>query len=427
MQNEELRLAQDALEQSRDRYARLFERSAGRLRHPQLRRCASFEPIAPRQRCCAPGGLKRWSDGGSHCSCATTTCRLFQRALARVLQRQGPQTVELRLHNEGSAPVWATMEMALTAAEDGAASCHVAISDIGERVRLQESRARLAALVESSDDAIVGRDLDGIVTSWNHAAERLFGLSAEQALGLTMDGLVPATRHGEETDLLRRLRRGEHIHHFESERIVRDGSPRALSISLSPVRNGQGQVTGSAMIARDVSQRRRAEEALSQRLRQLEMLSHAGQSLIMGELAELPLRGDLFERVREAVGCDVHMIYTLDDDRHHAALALFARPAGADAGPAELGADRGFAIRPGRATQGPPGGERPATQRRAGGARVARGGGALLRRLPAAGARPGLWRCRLRLDHLRPLPRQRRAWSYAPCATRCRRCSSARG
>ena len=317
MQNEELRTAQGALEQSRNSYARLYDEAP-----------VGFVTLGPEMRilranrsAAALLGVNRSDElTGRRLALFVRQADLplYQRALARVLQRRGPQKTELRLRTDAAAPVWVSMEMVLVAAEDGGGSnCHVALSDIGERVRLQESRARLAAIVESSDDAIVGRDLDGIVTSWNQAAERLFGPSAEQAIGSTMDTLIPERRRAEEVDLLRRLRRGEQVHHFESERLVRDGSARTLSISMSPVRNRHGQIVGSSLIARDVTQRRRAEEALSQRLRQLEVLSHAGQSLIMGDLAELPLRNDLFDRVREAVGCNVHLIYTLDADGAH--------------------------------------------------------------------------------------------------------------
>jgi PAS domain S-box-containing protein len=316
MQNEELRSAQDSLEQSRNSYARLFDEApVGFVTlNPDLRIVRANPAAAALVRMQRAHELV-----GRRLALFVRPedLPLYQRALARVLQRRGPQKAELRLQTDGAAPVWVSMEMVLTAAEDGGFNCHVALSDIGERIRLQESRARLAAIVESSDDAIVGRDLDGIVTSWNQAAERLFGPSEEQAIGSTMDTLIPQRRRDEEVDLLRRLRRGEHIHHFESERIVRDGSAHTLSISMSPLRNSQGQVIGSSLIARDVSHRRRAEEALSQRLRQLEVLSHAGQSLIMGDLIELPLRNDLFDRVREAVGCDVHLIYTLAADGAH--------------------------------------------------------------------------------------------------------------
>jgi PAS domain S-box-containing protein len=121
------------------------------------------------------------------------------------------------------------------------------------------AQARLAAIVESSDDAIVSKTLDGIITSWNGAAERLFGHSAEEATGRSILLIVPPERHGEEAQILRRLRGGERLEHFETQRLHKDGHRLEVSLTVSPVRGPSGAIVGVSKIARDVSERKRVE------------------------------------------------------------------------------------------------------------------------------------------------------------------------
>jgi PAS domain S-box-containing protein len=186
--------------------------------------------------------------------------------------------------------------------------------DVTERVRLQEGMARLAAIVSSSDDAIISRDPEGRVTSWNEAATRMFGLSAREILGSTMDALVPPERRNEEAQMLRTLRAGERIAQVETERLTASGARLPLSITLSPVRNAAGMLIGSAMIARDIGDRVRSDAALRLRLRQLDALSYAGHALILGKNDPVPLQRELFERVGAAVGSELQLNYALADD-----------------------------------------------------------------------------------------------------------------
>lgn len=122
--------------------------------------------------------------------------------------------------------------------------------------------ARLAAIVDSSDDAIVSKDLDGTITSWNPAAERLFGYTPEEAVGRSIRIIIPADRQSEEDEVLRRIRLGERVDHFETVRQRKDGSFIDISLTVSPIRDRTGQVVGASKIARDITERRRAEEAL---------------------------------------------------------------------------------------------------------------------------------------------------------------------
>ena len=129
-----------------------------------------------------------------------------------------------------------------------------------EREQLERDARRLAAIVDSSDDAIVSKDLDGIVTSWNAAAESMFGFTAEEMIGQSIRRLIPAERQPEEDEVLGRIRRGERVHHYETIRRRKDGTLFPVSLSVSPIRDERGTVVGASKIARDISDRRRAEE-----------------------------------------------------------------------------------------------------------------------------------------------------------------------
>lgn len=122
--------------------------------------------------------------------------------------------------------------------------------------------ARLAAIVESSDDAIVGKDLDGTITSWNAGAERIYGYSAREALGRPIAFLAPPERAGEIATILERLRKGEHIDHFKTRRLRKDGREIVVSVSISPVRDAAGKVIAASAIARDITEQERLEGLL---------------------------------------------------------------------------------------------------------------------------------------------------------------------
>jgi len=122
----------------------------------------------------------------------------------------------------------------------------------------------MAAIVESSDDAIVTKDLNGIITSWNNSAERLFGYTAEEAIGKPVAMLVPADRHNEEPGILARLRRGERIDHYETVRRHKDGTLRDISLTVSPVKDEHGTIVGASKVARDITNRKRMERELRQ-------------------------------------------------------------------------------------------------------------------------------------------------------------------
>jgi PAS domain S-box-containing protein len=136
----------------------------------------------------------------------------------------------------------------------------------------QDPAAVLAAVVTSAHDAIVSKTLDGVVTSWNRAAEVMFGYAAAEAVGRSITIIIPPERLHEEADILSRLRRGESIGHFETERMRKDGRRLPVSLTVSPVRDRDGRIVGISKIARDISERRRAEHALSVVVERLDAL-----------------------------------------------------------------------------------------------------------------------------------------------------------
>jgi PAS domain S-box-containing protein len=135
--------------------------------------------------------------------------------------------------------------------------------------------ARLAAIVESTDDAIVSKTLDGIITSWNPAAERIFGYTPSEAIGRHITLIIPSDKHGEEEEVLARLRRGERVDHFDTVRRHRDGHLVDVSLTISPVRAPDGTIVGASKIARDVTDRKRAEEERTFLLREAQSANRA--------------------------------------------------------------------------------------------------------------------------------------------------------
>jgi PAS domain S-box-containing protein len=132
--------------------------------------------------------------------------------------------------------------------------------DITARKKAEVVARRLAAIVESSDDAIVSKDLNGIIATWNPGAERLFGYTAEEIIGKPVTILIPSDRYDEEPAILERLRQGERVDHFETVRQRKDGSLVDISLTVSPVKSTDGKVVGASKIARDISERKAAQE-----------------------------------------------------------------------------------------------------------------------------------------------------------------------
>jgi two-component system cell cycle sensor histidine kinase/response regulator CckA len=155
--------------------------------------------------------------------------------------------------------------------------------DVTDRVAAQEVTTRLAAIVSSSNDAIIGKQLDGTITSWNAAAERIFGYTAAEMIGRSVYTLIPAELHGSEHEALGRVARGEPVEFSEAERIRSDGRRIFIDLSVSPIRDSSGQVVGASSIKRDITEQRRIRAALaaeSARSKDLAQALDASQAMV---------------------------------------------------------------------------------------------------------------------------------------------------
>jgi PAS domain S-box-containing protein len=147
--------------------------------------------------------------------------------------------------------------------------------DVSQRRRAEQDKQRLAAIVDSSEDAIISKDLRGIIRSWNHGAEQLYGYSKGEVIGKSIALVIPPHLRDEESSILDRLVRGERIEHFETTRMRKDGTLVSISLTISPVRNARGGVVGASTIARDITERKRAELDLAEQTLQLALAESA--------------------------------------------------------------------------------------------------------------------------------------------------------
>jgi PAS domain S-box-containing protein len=227
------------------------------------------------------------------------------------------------------------------------------LRDLGGRERADRAARRLAAIVESSDDAIVSKDLNGIVMSWNRAAEQMFGYTAEEMIGESIRRIIPADRQNEEDQVLEQVRRGQKVDHFETIRRRKDGSEVNISLTVSPIVSAAGVVVGASKIARDISARKTIEEerarllALTRAAAAITERLNAVGSVVASELdrgrivqavtdeATAGIGADFgafFYNVTDPESGDAYLLYTLSgadkeafrDFPHPRATALFA-------------------------------------------------------------------------------------------------------
>jgi PAS domain S-box-containing protein len=158
----------------------------------------------------------------------------------------------------------------------------VILRDVTERVRAEAAREHLAAVVDSSDDAIISKDLNGTIKTWNRGAETVFGYSASEVVGKPMLMFIPPERVSEESEILARIRRGESVEHFETVRVRKDGKKIDISATISPIRDGGGAIVGASKIARDITERKQAESRLAG---QAEELSRQAEELLRSQQA----------------------------------------------------------------------------------------------------------------------------------------------
>jgi PAS domain S-box-containing protein len=168
-----------------------------------------------------------------------------------------------------------------------------AIRDVTDRKKADELRFQLAAIVDSSDDAIIGKTLEGTIVSWNKGAERIFGYTAEEMVGKPISMLIPPGRVGEEPEIMERLKKGDRVEPFETVRRRKDGQNIDASVTISPIHDSRGNVVGASKVARDITDRRRAEEALARAKEAAETASREFEAFSYSVAHDLraPLRG----------------------------------------------------------------------------------------------------------------------------------------
>jgi PAS domain S-box-containing protein len=162
---------------------------------------------------------------------------------------------------------------------DGPPSFAAFVRDITARVKAAETNARLASIIAFSDDAIASKNLEGIIASWNPGAERLFGYSAQEAVGRPMAMLIPPERSDEEPAILARIARGETTDHFETVRVRKDGRKIDVSVTISPIRDSQGHIIGASKIARDITDRKLGEAKVQAQLARLNLLQQITRAI----------------------------------------------------------------------------------------------------------------------------------------------------
>lgn len=195
--------------------------------------------------------------------------------------------------------------------------------DITARKKAEEATGHLAAIVTSSDDAIVSKNLDGIITTWNKSAERIFGYSAEEAIGKHITLLIPPERHQEEVDILARLRRGERVDHFHTVRRRKDGTLLDVSLTISPVRDSAGRVVGASKVARDITAQIRTEQALRESEERFRALSESLDAEVRLRTAELERRSaDVLRQSEQLRSLSVRLLQVQDQERRRVAREL---------------------------------------------------------------------------------------------------------
>ena len=181
----------------------------------------------------------------------------------------------------------------------------------------------LAAIVDSSDDAIISKSLDGVITSWNKSAERIFGYTADEAIGKDITLIVPPERRNEEAEILERLRRGERINRLQTVRTAKDGARISVSLTISPVRNGAGRAIGASTVARDVTAQRRAEERERHLMAQSVAAAQTLDAQVRARTREVEARNaEVLRQAAQLRELSWRLLRTQDDERRHIAREL---------------------------------------------------------------------------------------------------------
>ena len=285
-QNAELRRAQEELELSRNTYAELYDFAPvgyftfnvrGLIREVNLtgaqllgaeRRKLTNKPFS---------GFIADADGRE----------VYSDHLKKVLQRQGMQRCEIRLtRNDGTMVHGQLQSVAVNSlkSKGGYVLCSIVDGTVGKQ--MEEERARLAMIVESSQDAIFSVSLDNVIRNWNRGAEIIFGYSASEIIGSQVFKIIPPELYHERSEILRKILSCEHVEHFETTRIRKDGSQIYVSITTSPLLNAYGKIIGNSVIARDVTERRTMEDIIKHQAHHDSLTKLPNRLLFMNSLSQ---------------------------------------------------------------------------------------------------------------------------------------------
>jgi PAS domain S-box-containing protein len=191
-----------------------------------------------------------------------------------LLRSWSPQVIEKRYVRPDGTYVWVSNNVSIINDKSGKPKSILAISiDITERVKWEAEQSRLAAIVNSSEDAIVSKDLDGIVTSWNKAAERIYGWKAEEIIGKSKAVVIPSDLPNELPTILERIKTGKPIEHYETFRLRKNGERFDVDVTVSPLKDVAGHIVGASTIARDISERKRTERELQRKQEEVRALN----------------------------------------------------------------------------------------------------------------------------------------------------------
>jgi PAS domain S-box-containing protein len=191
------------------------------------------------------------------------------------------------------------------------------------RQRADKAISLLAAIVDSSEDAIISKNLEGIITSWNKGAEKLFGYSTEEAIGQHISLVIPLKRRDEEITIIDRIRRGERIEHFDTVRVRKDGTEFDISLTISPIKDATGKVVGASKIARDITQRKDTERALHESEERFRALADALDIQVQFRTQELQRRNaEILQQTLQLRDLSQHLLQAQDEERRHIAREL---------------------------------------------------------------------------------------------------------
>ncbi len=191
------------------------------------------------------------------------------------------------------------------------------------RLKSDKAIGLLASIIDSSDDAIVSKTLEGIITSWNRGAERLFGYTAKEAIGQPISMIIPLDRRDEETQILGRLRQGERIDHFDTVRVRKDGTKLDISLTISPVRDAAGKIIGASKIARDITGRKRIERELNESEQRFRILADALDTQVQFRTQELRRRNaEIMQQSDQLRDLSGRLMSAQDEERRRIARDL---------------------------------------------------------------------------------------------------------